>query len=277
MPEQTLVRRRSPLAQASEQLRVLEDQSNVPPFERILASRDAKPLAAHCIDTLQINLGKVCNQTCRHCHVDAGPDRRESMSPEIATECLRVLALPEISTLDITGGAPEMNPQFRRLVRDATALGKRVIDRCNLTILLAPGFEDLPEFLALHRVEIIASLPCYLEENVDKQRGNDVFRRSIEALRRLNQLGYGQYGSPLSLSLVYNPVGPSLPPPQAALEADYRRELRTRFGIEFTQLFTLTNMPISRFLDDLLQSGRYAAYMEKLLSAFNPATLEGVM
>jgi radical SAM/Cys-rich protein len=226
---------------------------------------------------LQVNVGRVCNQTCTHCHVDAGPDRRESMSRETAEAVIRALAASDIPTLDITGGAPEMNPNFRWLVEQARRLDRHVIDRCNLTILLAPGFESLPEFLAQHQVEIVASLPCYLEENCDRQRGNGVFRRSIEALRRLNELGYGQPGSPLSLTLVYNPVGPVLPPPQANLEDDYRRELRARYGVQFTQLYTITNMPISRFLDDLRRSGEYEAYMRKLIAAFNPTAVEGVM
>jgi radical SAM/Cys-rich protein len=277
MPITSLTKRQSKLAQASEQLRVLESNQSIPSFNQILESHGQHELTASGIDVLQINVGKVCNQTCAHCHVDAGPDRRETMSEAIASECLRVLKLSGIPTLDITGGAPEMNPQFRRLVTEAVSMGKRVIDRCNLTILLAPKFDDLPQFLADNRVEIVASLPCYLQENVDHQRGNDTFRKSIEALKRLNRLGYGLPSSSLSLSLVYNPVGFSLPPSQTALEADYRRELRDRYGIEFTKLFTITNMPISRFLEDLLTSGFYDEYMQKLWKAFNAATLEGVM
>jgi radical SAM/Cys-rich protein len=199
------------------------------------------------------------------------------MSAEVAEACLRVLQREQILTLDITGGAPEMNPQFRRLVTGAGAIGCRVIDRCNLTILVAPGFADLPEFLAEHRVEIVASLPCYLEANVDKQRGDRVFQRSLAALRRLNSLGYGLSDSALQLTLVYNPTGASLPPSQQRLEEDYRRELRSRYGIEFTRLFTITNMPISRFLADLLETGKYESYMQKLVEAFNPATLDGLM
>jgi len=226
---------------------------------------------------LQVNVGKLCNQTCQHCHVDAGPDRRESMSREIAEAVIDVLARTEIPTLDITGGAPEMNPNFRWLVEEARRLGRRVIDRCNLTILLASGFTDLPEFLAEHNVEIVASLPCYLEENCDAQRGDGVFGRSIEALRRLNSLGYGKPGTGRTLTLVYNPVGPSLPPAQSELEAAYRRELKARYGIVFSQLYTITNLPISRFLDDLLSSDRYDEYMQKLIDNFNPAAVEGVM
>jgi radical SAM/Cys-rich protein len=231
-------------------------------------------LRATAIQVLQVNVGKLCNQTCAHCHVDAGPDRREIMSPETAEVCLDVLAEHDIPTLDITGGAPELNPSFRRLVERGRELGRHVIDRCNLTILLVAGQSDLPEFLARHRVEVVASLPCYLMENVDKQRGEGVFEKSIEALRRLNAVGYGRE---LPLTLVYNPVGPSLPPPQAKLETAYREQLRSRFGIEFTRLFTITNMPISRFLDDLVSHEKLDAYMEKLIAAFNPVAADGVM
>jgi len=277
MTELTLMRRHSSLTDPAEQARILAGAVHAPPFAEPLARHGDWPLMTKGIDVLQINVGKVCNQTCRHCHVDAGPDRRESMNIAVAEACLRLLRTANIPTLDITGGAPEMNPHFRWLVTEAAALGKRVIDRCNLTILVASGFEDLPEFLAEHSVEVVASLPCYLEENVDKQRGDHAFERSIRALRRLNGLGYGLPDSPLSLSLVFNPVGPSLPPAQDRLEADYRRELRTRYGIEFTRLYTITNMPISRFLDDLLQSGRFETYMQKLVEAFNPATIGGLM
>jgi radical SAM/Cys-rich protein len=200
------------------------------------------------------------------------------MSDEVVEACLGVLeANSAIHTLDITGGAPEMHPRFRELVCRAKAAGRHVIDRCNLTILLAPGYTDLPEFLAAQRVEVIASLPCYLEENVDRQRGDGVFERSLEGLRRLNQQGYGIPDSGLELNLVFNPLGPSLPPSQQQLEVDYRRELRTRYGIEFNRLYTITNLPISRFLDDLLRTGKYEAYLQKLLDAFQPANLAGLM
>lgn len=279
MAQLTLLRKASPLASADRQLEVLEpcDGTEVPSFQETLIEHGLHPLRSAGIEVLQVNLGKVCNQTCSHCHVDAGPDRREVMSRETVEACLKVLEESEIPTLDITGGAPEMNPYFRNLVTEATRLGRRVIDRCNLTILLAPGFDDLPDFLAANRVEIVASLPCYLEENCDRQRGDGVFRRSIEALRRLNGKGYGRAGTGLALTLVYNPVGPSLPPPQQKLEEEYRRELADRYGIEFSRLYTITNMPISRFLDDLLQSGQYETYMRKLVAAFNPAAAAGVM
>ncbi len=199
------------------------------------------------------------------------------MSRETAEACIDLLRRAAIPTLDITGGAPEMNPNFRWLASEARRLGRRVIDRCNLTILIAPGFEDLPEFLADRQVEVVASLPCYLEENVDRQRGDRVFERSIEALRKLNARGYGLAGSPLQLTLVYNPAGASLPPAQDSLEADYRRELRRRYSIEFTRLYAIANMPISRFLHDLLQNGRYEAYLRLLVDAFNPATAARIM
>ncbi len=277
MVELTLLRRASPLAQAAEQLRILTGGGQPFSIEQVLEDHGRLPLRATGIEVLQINVGKLCNQTCRHCHVDAGPDRREMMSRETAEACLDVLRRSDIQTLDITGGAPEMNPHFRWLVSEARSLGRRVIDRCNLTILVAPGFEDLPEFLAEHQVEIVASLPCYLEENVDRQRGEHVFRRSLDALGRLNALGYGRSDGTLVLTLVYNPTGPTLPPNQEQLEATYRRELRSRYEIEFTRLFTITNMPISRFLDDLLRSGQYEDYMRTLVEAFNPATVDGLM
>jgi radical SAM/Cys-rich protein len=199
------------------------------------------------------------------------------MTRETLELCLDVLARTDAQTLDVTGGAPEMNPHFRWLVAQARGLGRQVIDRCNLTILLAPGYDDLPKFLADHQVEIVASLPCYLPDNTDAQRGAGVYAKSITALQRLNALGYGQPDSGLTLTLVYNPVGPSLPPAQANLEAAYRRELLARHGVVFNRLYTITNLPISRFLDDLVQTGRFEAYMEKLVQAFNPAAVAGVM
>ncbi|MDB5390974.1 MAG: hypothetical protein JWM11_6620 [Planctomycetaceae bacterium] len=273
----TLLRQGSTLAKAEEQLRLLETESGIRGFAETLAISGLPVLRATGIEVFQLNLGKVCNQTCRHCHVDAGPERKESMSAEIAALCLQALARTTIPTVDITGGAPELNPHFKTIVTESRRLGRHVIDRCNLTILLAPGYTDLPQFLAENQVEVVASLPCYLEQNVDSQRGEGVFEKSVQALRRLNELGYGQPDGKLALTLVYNPLGPSLPPPQPKLEAAYRQELRSRYGIEFTRLFTITNMPISRFLDDLLQSQKYTAYMQKLLDAFNPLAVPGVM
>jgi radical SAM/Cys-rich protein len=266
------------LASAASQIALLESpDARLPFFDELLASRQLAPLVAGKIDTLQVNLGKLCNMTCRHCHVDAGPDRREVMSRETLDACLRLLDTANIGTLDLTGGAPEMNPHFCHAVETASRLGRHVIDRCNLTILTLPRYEHLPAFLAEHRVEIVASLPCYLEENVNRQRGDRAFDRSIEALRTLNGLGYAAEGTGLALTLVYNPVGPSLPPDQAKLEADYREHLRTRYGIEFTRLFTITNMPISRFLEDLQASGQYEEYMQRLVNGFNPTAVRGVM
>lgn len=272
----TLLREGNPLASAARQVELLE-RSAVKPFDRSLADDRLAPLTASEIRVLQVNVGRLCNQTCRHCHVDAGPERREIMSRETLVACLDVLARTAIPVVDITGGAPEMNPHFRWFVAEVRRLGRHVIDRCNLTILTSPGYEDLAAFLAEHQVEIIASLPCYLEQNTDAQRGAGVFERSIAALRRLNALGYGQIGSPLLLNLVYNPLGPSLPPPQAQLEEAYRRELQERYGVAFHRLYTITNMPISRFLDDLLRQGRFEAYMEKLVASYSVRAVEGLM
>jgi radical SAM/Cys-rich protein len=266
------------LADAGEQLRVLDQPT--PPrqaFERALEQSGLFPLTATGITVFQVNLGKLCNQSCRHCHVDAGPDRREIMTRETAELCLEVLTRTQIPTVDITGGAPELNPNFRRLAAECRALGRQVIDRCNLSVLLLPGQADLAEFLAEHQVEIVASLPYFLEQQTDAQRGEGVFSRSIEGLQKLNALGYGQPGSPLKLNLVYNPVGAFLPPVQHAIEADFRRELQRRHGIVFHSLYTITNMPISRFLEFLLRSGNYERYMEKLVQAYNPAAASGVM
>lgn len=228
------------------------------------------------LETLQVNLGYRCNQACVHCHVNAGPNRTESMSQETIEEVLRFLRASSVHTLDLTGGAPELNPHFRYLVSAARALGVRVIDRCNLTILEELGQEDLAEFLASHQVEIIASLPCYLEDNVDRQRGNGVFNASLRALRRLNGLGYGKDGSGLVLHLVYNPQGPVLPPPQAELEAAYHEHL-AQYGIVFNRLYTLTNMPIARFGSMLISKGQFHGYMKLLRDNFQEANLPSVM
>ena len=249
-----------------------------PSFEDTLASYGQQPLTANSISTLQVNVGKVCNQTCHHCHVDAGPQRTENMTKATIDQVLAVLdQAPEISTVDITGGAPEMNPHFEYLVRQCRVRGRKVIDRCNLTVFYVKGKSHLPEFLAQHEVEIIASLPCYQEANVDQQRGKGVFDRSITALQTLNSLGYGKVGTDLRLHLVYNPLGPSLPPPQFDLEQDYKEELMSRYGVQFNQLLTITNMPISRFLEDLRESGQLEAYYTLLVNSFNEATVEDLM
>ena len=273
----TLLKRHSPLAPASEQLRIIDGPGVVPSFDDLLEKNGLGPLFAAGIEVFQINVGKRCNQVCGHCHVDAGPDRMEMMTEETAAECLRTLERTSIPTVDITGGAPELNPNFRWLVEQARRLERHVMDRCNLTVLLLKGQEDLAEFLACHRVEVICSLPYFQERETDRQRGEGVFHRSIEALRKLNTLGYGMPGNGLVLNLVHNPVGAFLPPPQAALEADFRRVLDHKFGIQFNHLFCITNMPISRFLEFLLRSGNYEHYMERLVQAFNPQAVTGLM
>lgn len=228
------------------------------------------------LETVQVNLGYLCNQACRHCHVNAGPKRKELMDLATIDQVLDVLKQAQISTLDLTGGAPEMNPHFRYLVMAARNLDVQVIDRCNLTILEEPGYEDLPEFLAEQRVEITASLPCYLEDNVDRQRGDGVFESSIRSLKKLNTLGFGREASGLKLNLVYNPQGPSLPPNQAQLEAAYHRELFDRFGIVFNHLFALANVPIQRFNSSMSKTER-ADYMNLLKSAHHDDNLDNVM
>lgn len=275
----TLHRQAHPLASPAQQLELLHD-SNVlgsGRFSEVLQQNGVSRLSRRELTTLQINVGKVCNQTCGHCHVDAGPDRRESMSSETADQVIDFLQRSQVRTFDITGGAPEMNANFRKLVMAARELNKEVIDRCNLTILLANGFTDLPQFLAENQVQIIASLPCYLESNCDAQRGDGVFQKSIQAIQILNELGYAQDSSPLQLNLVYNPVGTGLPPDQGKLENDYREQLFSRYGIRFNRLFTITNMPVSRHLEDLVRRQKYAEYMHKLVNHFNSATIEGLM
>jgi radical SAM/Cys-rich protein len=242
----------------------------------LLKITDFPPLRRRRVEALQVNLGYTCNQSCTHCHVNAGPNRTEQMNRETVDAVLHILAAKRIGTLDLTGGAPELNQYFRDLVRRARALGVHVIDRCNLTILQEPGQHDLAAFLAQHGVEVVASLPCYLEDNVDRQRGNGVFERSIRALQALNALGYGRDPA-LPLSLVFNPQGAALPPPQQALEADYRRMLGERFGIVFTRLYALANMPIARFGSTLVSKGKFRDYMALLRGAHQPANLDQVM
>ncbi len=229
------------------------------------------------LDTLQVNLGYKCNQTCVHCHVNAGPTRTEMMDRETLSEVIAFIRASGVRTVDITGGAPELSPHFRALVIAACNLGAHVIDRCNLTVLEQPGQEDTAQFLAVNAVEIIASLPCYLEENVDAQRGKGVFEASIRSLRKLNALGYGHADSGLALNLVYNPQGPTLPPAQDRLEADYHRHLAERFGVEFNHLYVLTNMPIQRFGSTLVSKGQFEHYMALLKNAYQPQNLESVM
>ncbi len=273
----TLQKRAHPLASGPRQCGILEQLPLRTSFAEAVASAGHAPLKARAIDVLQINVGKRCNQTCRHCHVDAGPDRKEVMPPEVIEACFRLLEQTAIRTVDITGGAPELHPQFREIIQRARALDRRVIDRCNLTVTRLPNYADLPEFLAAHRVEVIASLPSHSPKQTDAQRGDGVFAESILALRRFNELGYGRAGTDLVINLVTNPVGAYLPANQRSLEAEWKRELKRRHDVEFTRLYTITNMPISRFLEFLLESGNLADYMDRLVNAFNPATVDGLM
>ena len=229
------------------------------------------------LEILQVNLGYLCNQTCLHCHVNAGPKRTELMTGQTISGILEVLKQPNVHTLDLTGGAPEMNPLFRKLVSEATAMGIKVIDRCNLSILSEPGYEDLTDFLTQHKVDIVASLPCYLEENVDGQRGKGVYQKSIDGLQKLNQAGYAIDGTGLTLNLVYNPTGPYLPPGQQQLEADYKNFLKENYQIQFNQLFTITNMPIARFGSSLISQGKFEEYMNLLKDSMNLANMNGLM
>lgn len=278
----SLQSRGSELAQPAAQLVVLNSNAGdvdvVPRFADTLAKHGRYPLRTTALDILQINVGKMCNQTCKHCHVDAGPDRKEIMTRDTMVEILRVVDLLAPATVDLTGGAPEMNPEFRWFVQELHARGTKVMVRCNLTIIVAnPKYHDLPQFYRDHGVHVVSSLPFYDSRNTDRQRGNGVFDDSIRALQMLNAVGYGHDGSGLLLDLVYNPVGALLPGPQKSLEADFKRELSTRHGVVFNALHCITNMPISRFLEFLLASGNYASYMEKLVQSFNPVAAEAVM
>lgn len=243
----------------------------------LLQLTDFPRLQRKALTTLQVNLGYQCNQTCLHCHVNAGPTRKEMMDAENLALIPEVIRARSIQLLDLTGGAPEMHPGFRDLVRTARQLGVQIIDRCNLTILFEPQQEDLAQFLAQHQVEIVASLPCYSPGNVDKQRGDGVFAKSIMALKQLNALGYGQDNSGLTINLVYNPQGAALPPGQQELQADYKRELASHYGIVFNRLFTITNMPIKRFGSTLVSRGEFVAYMDLLKQHYNANTIDNVM
>lgn len=247
-------------------------------FDSALREHGFAGLQRFAVSTLQINVGKLCNQACHHCHVEAGPKRTEIMPAEVVDRILHLLAAsPTIEIVDITGGAPELNPDFSRLVLASRALGRYVIDRCNLTVFFEPGQQDLPEFLATNQVEITASLPCYTATNVDQQRGKGVFDKSVRALQLLNALGYGMPGSELRLNLVYNPLGAFLPPEQEKLENDYKKQLLQHFGIEFNRLLTITNMPIKRFSEFLVRNGQMAEYMSLLVNHFNRGTIPRLM
>jgi radical SAM/Cys-rich protein len=271
------------LADVHEQLEILEHNNTndfvLPPFQQKLQQSGLYPLKPTGIEIFQVNLGKMCNQTCKHCHVDAGPDRKEIMTQETMLQCIEVLTKnPSLKTIDLTGGAPEMNPDFRWFVEEIKKLDRHIIVRCNLTIILAnKKYNDLPEFYKQNNIEVICSLPFYTKDRTDRQRGNHVFEKSIEALKMLNDIGYGKEETGLILNLVYNPAGAFLPPAQQALEKEYKDALMKEFGIVFNHLFTITNIPINRYLEYLLISGNYEKYMEKLVDAYNPAAAANVM
>ncbi|MGE0039977.1 MAG: arsenosugar biosynthesis radical SAM (seleno)protein ArsS [Vicinamibacterales bacterium] len=273
----TLLNTRSPLAAPAAQRAALEALPLGARFGAKAAGAGHAPLAPTATTVLQVNVGRRCNQACHHCHVDAGPDRTEVMPDEVADACLALLERSAIPTLDITGGAPELHPRFRDLVVRARGLGRHVMDRCNLTIVTLPNYAALPAFLAEHQVEVVASLPSFAASATDRQRGDGVFAQSIDALRRFNALGYGREGSGLVLNLVTNPVGAFLPAGQASLEREWKRELDRRYGVTFNSLYTITNMPISRYLEWLERSGNLEGYMARLVDAFNPAAVDGLM
>jgi len=245
--------------------------------ERVASAGGLSLRAGAAVETLQVNVGKLCNQACKHCHVDAGPKRTEIMSQGTAEQIIEAVRRFRFQSVDITGGAPELNPSFRYLVAESRAAGAQVIVRHNLTVMFEPEQGDLPEFFRQHEVEVVSSLPYFLEEQTDAQRGHGVFAKSLQAMRRLNDAGYGMEGSGLTLNLVYNPVGAFLPPAQSSIEADFKRELRARYEISFNHLYTITNMPIKRFLDYLRRTGNEERYMRKLVEAFNPQTVEALM
>lgn len=276
---QSLKRQNHKLSSAAGQIEVLDDHEaiNIPSFESKMNEMGLDPLRPTRIDIFQINVGKMCNQVCAHCHVDAGPDRKEIMTKETMQQCLDALEGTEISTIDLTGGAPEMNPHFRWFVEELSKLGKQIIVRCNLTIILAnPKYNDLPEFFKKHNVNVVSSLPYFTAKRTDAQRGDGVFDKSIKALQMLNEVGYGQEGSGLKLDLVYNPAGAFLPGDQMALESQFKRKL-LEYDIVFNDLFAITNLPISRFLEYLVKTEKYQDYMDELVNAFNPSAAMGVM
>ncbi|MBW4656469.1 MAG: arsenosugar biosynthesis radical SAM protein ArsS [Kaiparowitsia implicata GSE-PSE-MK54-09C] len=276
----SLLNRRSPLADPQAQLALLEQvplAADSGDFDATLAAHGCATLTPQSLEIFQMNLGKLCNMTCRHCHVDAGPDRREVMTRNTVDACLRALDQTTAHTVDLTGGAPELNPHFRYVVEECTKRGKHVIDRCNLTVLLLPTMDDLPHWLAERNVEIVCSLPHYRRRNTDAQRGDGTFEKSIEALRRLNAVGYGDGHPQRRLTLVSNPVGAFLASSQSKLETEWKAGLANNYGIRFDRLITLNNMPISRYLEWLQESGNLNRYMELLVNAFNPATISGLM
>lgn len=277
----SLKKREHELANIQNQLNELGDvvnRINEDTFSKRLGGIGLYPLKPTQIDVFQINMGKMCNQVCSHCHVDAGPDRKEIMTKEILQDCLDAIERSNIKTVDLTGGAPEMNPNFRWFVKEAYKLGCKIMVRCNLTIIVAnKKYHDLPSFFKAHEVEVVSSLPFYNAKKTDSQRGDGVFDRSIKALQMLNDVGYGKQGTGLTLNLVYNPSGAFMPPSQEGLERQFKRKLKKDFEVEFNNLFAITNIPISRFLDFLIASGNFDGYMERLIEAFNPSAVEGVM
>lgn len=269
--------RNSILSDSHEQIDIL-DKYNDSSFDSYLKKSGHDKFSSGKIEIFQINVGKMCNQTCKHCHVDAGPDRKEIMTKETMVQCLEALENSDIQTVDLTGGAPEMNPDFKWFVEELKKLNRHIIVRCNLTIILAnPKFHYLPKFFSENKIEVVSSLPYYQKSNTDRQRGDGVFENSIEALKLLNESGYGKENSGLILNLVYNPTGAFLPANQSSLEKDYKKELFSKHGIVFNNLYTITNMPISRFLEYLLDSGNFEYYMEKLIFSFNPSSVQNVM
>jgi radical SAM/Cys-rich protein len=279
----SLKRQHSELANAQVQLDILEHGQTgdfaLVPFQQKLEETGLYPLKPTGVEIFQVNVGKMCNQVCKHCHVDAGPDRKEIMTIETMQQCIDALKNnPQLKTVDLTGGAPEMNPNFRWFVEEITKLDRHVIVRCNLTIILAnKKYHDLPQFYKDHSIEVVSSLPFYTQDRTDRQRGDGVFEDSIKALQLLNEVGYGKAGAGLVLNLVYNPAGAFMPPSQVSLEKEYKQALMKDYGVEFNNLFAITNLPISRFLDYLLQSGNYEKYMEKLVNAYNPVAAANVM
>lgn len=276
----TLKRQKHKLGSPVGQMAVLNDADSIgiPTFISKLKAMDHFPLKPIQIDTLQINIGKMCNQVCKHCHVDAGPDRKEIMTQETMQQCLEVIENSPIKTIDLTGGAPEMNPNFRWFVQELYQLGKKIIVRCNLTIILAnPTYSDLPDFFKKYSVYVASSLPYFSARRTDAQRGDGVFEKSIKALKMLNAVGYGKVGANLELDLVYNPSGAFLPGDHGGLEKEFKNKLKEEYGIEFNKLLVITNLPVSRFLEYLVNSGNYEDYMSELANAFNPMAAEGVM
>lgn len=265
------------LTESQQQLKLLQ-LAGLTPFQDKLKETNLFPLTTTPMEIFQINVGKMCNQVCKHCHVDAGPDRKEIMTRETMQECLDAIKKTNVHTVDLTGGAPEMNPDFRWFVEELSKLGKKVIVRCNLTIIVAnKKYHDLPEFFKKHKIEVVSSLPYFSAAKTDSQRGEGVFEKSIRALKMLNEVGYGKEGSGLILNLVYNPSGAFLPPNQDGLEKEFKQKLKTGFEIDFNSLFAITNLPVSRYLEYLVSSKNYESYMEKLIAAYNPVAASNVM